>query len=240
MSLHAIPNTTSHIRRVTVLNWKGGCGKSMLAINLAAYYASQGYKTVLIDHDPQGTALRWLNQRTAGDNAIHGINATNRNSQITRSFLMRLPPGTQRVVIDTPAGTRGHDLQELVHETDRIIVPVLPSDADIHAAAGFIGELLLNARVRNTGAKVGVIANRVKRNTLMYQSLQRFLKQLQFPLLGELRDTQLYVHAAESGLGIFELQPPSRIRRDIKQWQPIIDWLEHDFLHGNQLDFNLG
>lgn len=238
MGLYSIPNLSANIRRVTILNWKGGCGKSMISTNLASHFAGQGHQTVIIDHDPQGTALRWLSQRDESCPLIHGINATARSTQITRSFNMRLPPGTQRVVIDTPAGIRGPDLQELVRETDYILIPVLPSDADIHSAAGFIAELLLDARVKASGAKVGVIANRVRENTVIYQSLDRFLKQLQFPLITSLRDTQQYVRAAEQGLGILEIKPASRIRRDRKQWQPIFDWIEHGFVHGTQFDLS--
>lgn len=239
MGLYSIPNLTANIRRVTVLNWKGGCGKSMISANLASYFAVHDAKTVIIDHDPQGTTLRWLSQRDESRPLIHGINATAKSGSMTRSFNMRLPPGTQRVIIDTPAGTRGLELQELVRETDYILIPVLPSDADIHSAAGFIAELLLDARVRASGAKVGIVANRVKTNTVIYQSLNRFLKQLQFPLITSLRDSQQYVRAAEQGLGIHEIRPASRIARELKQWQPIIDWIERDFVHGTQFDLNL-
>lgn len=239
MGLYSIPNLTANIRRITVLNWKGGCGKSMISTNLASYYATSGSKVVMIDHDPQGTTLRWLNLRDESMPLIHGINATSRSSQMTRSFNMRLPPGTQRVIIDTPAGIRGPDLQELVRETDYILIPVLPSDADIHSAAAFIAELLLDARVKASGARVGVIANRVKQNTVIYQSLNRFLQQLQFPLITTLRDTQQYVRAAEAGRGIFEIKPVSRVSRERKQWQPVIDWIERDFVHGTQYDLNL-
>lgn len=238
MGLYSIPNLSANIRRITVLNWKGGCGKSMISTNLASHFAVRGAKTVIIDHDPQGTALRWLSQRDETYPLIHGINATSRSKQMTRSFNMRLPPGTQRVVIDTPAGIRGLDLQELVRESDFILIPVLPSDADIHSAAGFIAELLLDARVKASGAKVGVVANRVRQNTIIYQSLNRFLQQLHFPLITTLRDTQQYLRAAEQGLGILEIKPASRVSRDKRQWQPIIDWIERDHVHGTQYDLN--
>ncbi len=211
----------------------------MLSVNLASYYANQGSRVALLDHDPQGTSLHWLNQRDDSLPVIHGINPTARSTQTTRSFNMRLPPETQRVIIDTPAGLRGPDLQELVRETDYLIIPVLPSDADIHSAAAFIAELLLDARVKASGAKLGIVANRVKQNTVIYESLNRFLQQLQFPLITTLRDTQQYVRAAENGQGIFDLKAGPRVRRDLRQWQPIIDWLEHDFIPGTQYDLNL-
>lgn len=239
MGLYSIPNLTADIRRVAVLNWKGGCGKSLIATNLASYFAASGYQTVLIDHDPQGSALRWLGLRAEEKPAIHGINAAARSAQVTRSFNMRLPPGTQRVIIDTPAALRGYELQELVRHTDYILIPVLPSDTDIHSAANFIAELLLDAHVRTYNAKVAVIANRVRQNTLIFGALKNFLKQLQFPLIGSLRDTQQYIHAAQRGLGLHEMQSRSQISHDLNQWCSILSWLEHDGIDIYNLDLRL-
>ena len=48
------------MRHIMVLNSKGGCGKSTIATNLAAYYASEGYNVALADFDSQGSSLNWL------------------------------------------------------------------------------------------------------------------------------------------------------------------------------------
>ncbi|MCK4952052.1 MAG: chromosome partitioning protein, partial [Gammaproteobacteria bacterium] len=69
-----------------------------------------------------------------------------------------------------------------------------------------------------------VIANRVRENTLVYQSLEKFLKSLKIPFITSLRDTQNYIRAADQGLGIFELAPSS-VYTDLDQWDPLIDWI---------------
>ena len=51
------------MKRIVVLNPKGGSGKTTLAINLASYYASCQQKPVLMDFDPQGSSLRWVRKR---------------------------------------------------------------------------------------------------------------------------------------------------------------------------------
>lgn len=214
-------------RRITVLNYKGGCGKTLLATNLAGYYALKGFKTTLIDHDRQGSAIHWLALRDRTAPAIHGINAGKHAAHETRSWQLHVPPDTNRIVVDAPAGLHGHELAELIQKTDVILIPVLPSEVDIHAAAAFVADLLLDARLRRTRASVGVVANRVRANTKIYASLKRFLSRLDYPIIAELRDTQNYVRAAERGLSIHDIRPPSKVQRDVDDWMPLVSWIEN-------------
>ena len=138
---------------------------------------------------------------------------------------MRVPPQTERMIIDAPAGVTGHELIDLIRLVDTIIVPVLPSSIDIHAVTRFIEELLVVGRVRQQGLNVAVVANRVKKNTLTYRALERFLKTLKLPFITTLRDTQNYVHATERGLGIHEMWD-KRTDNDKAQWRPLVRWLE--------------
>ena len=72
-------------------------------------------------------------------------------------------------------------MPELTRDADKILVPVLPSDIDIHACSRCIRDLLLVAKIRREDDRIGVIANRIRRNTLTYQSLIRFLQTLGIP-----------------------------------------------------------
>ena len=72
-------------------------------------------------------------------------------------------------------------MPELTRDAHKIIVPVLPSDIDIHAASRCIADLLLVAKIKRRENRIGVIANRVRKNTLMFQSLMRFLEKLEHP-----------------------------------------------------------
>jgi len=211
--------------RILVVNAKGGCGKTTIATNLAAYYAHQ-QTTMLLDYDPQGSSMRWLRQRSDERPKVVGMRGGEGSYRpnVTRSWLMH-NPDYQRTIIDAPAGVSGHDLVRLVQQADTILVPVQPSPIDIAATADFIRDLLLDGKVRSLGIRLGVVANRVKANTRVYLSLQRFLKTLGLPFIGVLRDAQNYMHAAEEGLGIHELMP-SQARNDIQQWQPILNWLD--------------
>lgn len=214
------------MRRIIILNSKGGCGKTTIATNLASYYASRELATTLFDYDPQGSSMRWLSTRSDKYQPIHGVAAYQRaRADVTRSWQRRVPPGTERTIVDAPAGITGHMLLDYVTEVDVILIPVLPSPIDIHAASRFIQDLLLVGKVRARDIRVGVVANRVKENTLVFKALERFLVSLRLPFVAQLRDSQHYVRAAERGIGIHDLED-NRVKRDKRQWNGLINWIE--------------
>ena len=213
------------MQRIVVLNPKGGSGKTTIAINLASHFALRGERPTLMDYDPQGSATHWIKKRQPTQAPINLIAAFEKDQSITRSFQIRIPDGTGRVIVDTPAAIEAHDMPEITRLADKIVVPVLPSDIDIHACSRCVQNLLLVAKVRRDDNRLGIIANRVRRNTLIYHSLTRFLETLGIPIVATLRDSQNYVRSAELGLGLEEMKP-YQVNEDLAQWQPLLEWLE--------------
>jgi chromosome partitioning protein len=217
------------MHKIIVLNAKGGSGKTTISTNLAACYASKGRFPALLDYDPQGSALNWLRTRSAEMPHIHGVEAHKKNMTVTRSWQMRMPKEVDRVIIDTPASIGGADLADYVRQADTIIVPVLPSPIDIHTVTSFIKEILVLGKLR-TGPntrRLGVVANRVKENTRVYNTLQSFLASLNLPFITAFRDSQYYIHAFVEGIGIHELRDV-RIQSLTQQWQPLLDWIDDE------------
>ena len=212
-------------RKIVVLNAKGGSGKTTIATNLAAYYAWKGDRVALTDMDPQASSLRWLRLRPAELPAIHGINGFENRANVTRSFALRAPPGTERVVVDTPAALPATQFPGLIRDASAIVVPVLPSEIDIHAAARCISDLLLAGKVHRSEKRLVIVANRARRSTRAYDSLMRFLQSLRIPVAAVLRDSQAYVRTAECGMGLHEMKG-SLLKDDLESWQPLVDWLE--------------
>src|SRR5450755_496533 len=214
-----------YMQRILVLNPKGDSGKTTIATNHASYFASQGDHPLLSDNDPQGSSTRWLKKRKADQGFIHGVAAFERNSRVTRAWQMRIPPDAAHVIVDTPAAVPAQEMPDMTKNADAIIVPVLPSDIDIHACSKCIADLLLIAKVRRDENRIGVVANRVKRNTLIYQSLMRFLETLRIPVIATLRDSQNYVRAAELGVGLHEMKRYV-VEQDLEDWEPMLAWLK--------------
>jgi chromosome partitioning protein len=217
---------SADLRRVVVLNPKGGSGKTTLAFNLAGYLASTGRKVALVDMDRQGSSTRWLQNRDASHPGIHGISLASSDEGAARDRCVVIPDDIEVAVIDAPAGLTGTQLIDYTCGAHAILLPVLPSDLDIHAAARLVSELLLVAQVSRRNGRLAVVANRVNERTVGYQQLMSFLDRLSISVVGTLRDTQNYVWAASNGLSIHEMAR-HRVSRDLEQWKSVTQWLEN-------------
>jgi len=202
---------------VLVANPKGGVGKSTIATNVAGYFASHGHAVMLGDVDRQQSSRLWLGLRPPVARPIATWEA------IGDSTVVRPPRGTTHAVLDTPAGLHGWRFKEVLALADRVIVPLQPSIFDIYATRDFLDKLLASRHAGKT--QIALVGMRVDARTLAADRLREFVSGLDVPVLGELRDTQVYVQLAARGLTLFDIAP-GRVQRDLDQWQPIIDWLD--------------
>jgi chromosome partitioning protein len=229
------------MQTVLVINSKGGSGKTTLTTNLASYYAGKKFRTAIMDYDPQGSSIQWLRVRPDEAMKIHGANAAPARGAIPlRSTHSWVPVDTEVMIIDAPAGAKGLLLQEIVRKTNFIVIPVAPSPIDIHATADFIKELFLTGGARNAKVKIAVVANRVRNSSSpVYESLERFLNSLKLPFLTSIHDSENYIHAAEKGLGVFEMDIAATIS-ERQELMPILYWLNGQFpdSYGSRLEYD--
>ncbi len=203
------------MKKILVLNPKGGCGKTTVATNLASYYALWEINTALVDYDPQHSSLDWLAARPEKAPQITSIDGT--------KGAVKYSTKTQRAILDAPARVDSRQMANLVRVADAVIIPVLASPIDIRASGKFVANLLMsNAR---KGTRIGVIGNRVKENTQVFGRLEEFFKSIKIPVITHLRDSQNYVRSAHTGLGVFDMAP-SAVEKEIEQWRPLIHWVE--------------
>lgn len=205
------------MRHIMVLNAKGGCGKSTLATNIASYFATEGASVAIADYDPQRSSLDWVERRPDSRPQIVGLAAYDEG-------LRRAPRTADIMVIDAPARTHNKELNDLVKHAETILVPVLPSTIDIQASDRFIKELKAVHKVENKDVKIGVVANRVREYTLIFEELDEYLTSAKVPYIASLREAQNYVRAYTRGIGIFEL-PEYLAWPDWEQWEPLTKWL---------------
>jgi chromosome partitioning protein len=201
-----------------IVNPKGGVGKSTVATNLAGWCAQRGHTTMLGDLDRQQSSHAWLQLRPAAAPRIQSW-------EVDAHHVARPPRGVSHVVIDTPAAIDKLLLKEALKAADRVIVPLQASLFDIYATQSFLERLRDKGLVKDGDGRVGVLGMRVDARTRAAEQLHRFVDGLGLPVLGYLRDTQNYVQLAAHGLTLWDVAP-SRVDKDLAQWQDLICWLE--------------
>ncbi len=212
-----------------VMNAKGGVGKTTIATNLASYFAANGVPTAIMDYDPQGSSLRWVEQRAPEAPHIHGSDAAPCKGSSLRSIGRFVPHETRQLVIDAPAGPSRLLMQEMLARANAILIPVAPSKIDIRATANFIKELLLAGGVRHRNIRAAVIANRARSSTDVYEPLERFVRSLRLTFLTHLLDSEVYVESGDTGYGIFEIDA-ERTAQQRREFMPIVRWVDQDAL----------
>ncbi|MDR2218947.1 MAG: ParA family protein [Methylobacillus sp.] len=204
------------MKTILITNPKGGSGKTTLSTNIAGYLASHGYRVALMDLDRQQSAMQWLTARPAELPPIEPF----RSSAPGES-----PPDW--LVIDSPAGLHGKNLEHALRLANKVVVPISPSLFDIQASRDFLEKLSEEKSVRKGKVFVGLVGMRMAPHTRAATTLEQFITGLDLPVLAWLRETQVYVNAAFEGRTLFD--PPLWVsEREREQWAYLLNWLEEN------------
>ncbi|TCV96329.1 chromosome partitioning protein [Luteibacter rhizovicinus] len=204
-----------------VASSKGGCGKSTVVTQLAAYWTQAGKRTAVIDADRQHSSLRWAGRRPDNVPAVAAIEGS-------RKALDRVPEQTERVIVDTPAGVTERDLEPYIEKADVLLVPVLPSSFDLDATLDFLHMLRNIPRIKRGKLPVGLVGNRLKPWTNASQSaIAELAERAPFPVVAELRDSQAYVLLTALGKGIFDYNSEN-VRGHQDDWTKLLRWIKRN------------
>lgn len=209
------------MRTILIASSKGGCGKSTVATNLAAFHADKGRNVALVDADPQGSSLAWCQRRGEPLPGVLGLEGAR------QSTFAHIPEDTDVVVIDTPAGISERMLEPLLEHADVVLVPVLPSVFDFDASAAFTERLAAVSRIKRGKLPVGLLANRIKPWTRASQEALADLRQLRFPVAGQIRDSQAYVLLSGLGKSIFDYHS-EYVNGHQHDWRRVINWIKRN------------
>ena len=209
------------MRTILIASSKGGCGKTTIATNLAAFYALADKRTVLIDCDPQESSLHWCERRATQERgAVLGLSA-----RLGVKVLAKLPKGAERVVIDSPAGTGALEVAAVSEHLDGILVPVVPSVIDLDATERFLAGLAGSADFKRRKVPVAIVANRLKPWTNLSRSNLDRMRALGPPVIAELRDSGGYALMAGIGRSIFDYHSEQVLSHQ-EDWTPLLKWIK--------------
>ena len=205
-------NVDSHFHMIiAVLNQKGGVGKTTLSVNLASALALSGKRVLLIDADPQGSALDWQAARTS-DSLFPVVGMA---KPTLHKDVPGLAAGYDHVLIDGPP--RVNELaKSAILAAELVLIPVQPSPYDVWAADEIV-KLIQEVSLYKEGLRSLFAITRKVGNTAIGRDVGEALKAYPFPLAAtSIGQRVVFAESAASGLAVLEAEPKGAAAREIR------------------------
>ena len=195
---------------ISIINQKGGVGKTTLSISLAAALTARKMRVLLVDADPQGSALDWVAVR--GEDVLFA--AVGMPKAILHLELPKMVKDFDAVVIDGPP--RIYEVaRSAVMASDVVLIPVLPSQFDVWAAEESV-KLLEQCAVYKQQLKAAFVINRKIANTAIGRDVAKALKQYPQPVLNTAICQRVAFAESARGRTVLEIDPDSSASKEIQ------------------------
>lgn len=195
----------------SVMNQKGGVGKTTLGLAIAACLARAGARVLLVDADPQGSALDWAAAREGEPLfSVVGFPRASIHKEIGQ-----IGQGYDHIVIDGPP--RVTDLaRSAIMASDCVVIPVQPSPYDIWAADEVV-KLIEEARVYKDNLKSVFVVNRKITNTAIGRDVADALAAYPVHVLqSAVTQRVIFAESAAQGQAVFEIDPTGPAAAEIE------------------------
>ena len=194
----------------SVLNQKGGVGKTTLSIHLAAELSRRNRRVLLIDADPQGSSLAWSNFREEPGFTVVGMPKPTLHKEITS-----LAKDYDDVIIDGPPRL-AEVAKSITLAADLVIIPLQPSPMDVWAAAETV-DLVREAQVFKGDLKCVLVVNRKIINSAIGRDVRTALEELDVPVLNsDIGQRVAFAEVATTGGTVLD-QPYSKAALEVKK-----------------------
>ena len=170
---------------IAVLSKKGGVGKTLLSMGLAQTLVRNGKKAVVIDHDPEGSAIGW------------GFNAQQNGGELPYSVLAPVDvvaaAAADFIVVDTPPNDVA-TLQQVATRADYIIIPVLPGSGEVDRLQETVRAIAAVQDKLKDGVHIGFVLNRMEHNNLS-AAMPSVMENLNYPVIAQVGRSVEYQRA---------------------------------------------
>lgn len=208
---------------VAFLNQKGGVGKTTLALHLAGAWSARGRRVLVVDADPQASALDWADQRLReGLPRLFGVLGLARET--LHKELPDLARETDHLIIDGPPRVAGIARSALL-AADLVLIPAQPSPFDGWASSEML-RLLDEARIFRPELRARMLLNRCAARTVIARETAEALADQDPPMLASLVGQRVaFADAARTGRLASESDTGQMATRDIEALADELDGL---------------
>lgn len=161
---------------ISILNQKGGTGKTTLAVNIAREYTTRELSTLLVDSDSQGSAQRW-HERSGGDL----IDMTCLPMTTLDKDVLKFTGRYDRIIIDGVPRISPLTICA-IKAADLILIPVQPSPYDIWATEDLVRNVKDRIEMTDGKTKAAFIVSRKIKGTNIGKEIYAQLQELGLPI----------------------------------------------------------